>query len=111
VLTGAEASTGSSSSLHSGAVKALALLPQSVGPYALTAGQDQQLLLSRLPILATPPNGAAGDAAATPLAAYRDHSDAVCALACAPRGDAFASAGWDCSLRVWDLGEPVLACI
>ena len=70
---GAEASSSSSSTtLHTGAVKALALLPQSTGPYALTAGQDQRLLLSELPALGSAHrNGSAAAEAACPIASYR----------------------------------------
>ena len=75
---------------------------------ALTAGQDgsSQLWQLRDSSNATESSGDA----ATLVAVCRAHTDTVAALAAAPAGDHFASAGWDGTVHIWRTGAGSRSC-
>lgn len=102
--TGAGAPTGSFSA-HKGRITSVVALPAGQqeagsGGLALTAGQDGASRLWRL-------NGNATESsadAATLVAVCKGHKDSVAALAAAPNGGQFASAGWDGAIHIWRTG-------
>ena len=94
----------SSTQAHSKGINAVAILPTAQGPLALSAAKDHTVRLWSAPAMqATSP--AEAQQAASCLAVYKGHTDAVEDVAASPSGNAFCSGAWDGNVHIWRTGD------
>ncbi|KAL3144301.1 hypothetical protein ABBQ32_004065 [Trebouxia sp. C0010 RCD-2024] len=97
----------SSTQAHSKGINAVAILPAAQGPLALSAAKDHSVRLWSAPAMqATSP--AEVQQAATCLAVYKGHTNAVEDVAASPSGTAFCSGAWDGNVHIWRTGREVV---
>lgn len=94
----------SSTQAHSKGINAVTILPSAQGPLALSAAKDHTIRLWSVPAMHALASEEAQPAASC-LAVYKGHRDAVEDVATSPSGNAFCSGAWDGNLHVWRTGD------